>query len=161
MPQSIARQGCRGCRDSSTGDAIPAPDVIRPAGANPVDTTRASVRAARVHGLHLQAAADRFDQPQTRPLMPKEQQGTKPTTPLAERDGRSNVVIIDGSNVALSSEGEKGVLDNILIVRDRLADEGFEPMSSTPALSKRPVQGPNCELSGGREAAHQVHDRAG
>lgn len=60
--------------------------------------------------------------------MPKEQQGTKPTTPLAGRDGRSNVVIIDGSNVALSSEGEKGVLDNILIVRDRLADEGFEPI---------------------------------
>ena len=60
--------------------------------------------------------------------MPKSQQGTTPATPEAERDRRSNVVIIDGSNVAMSSEGEKGVLENILIVRDRLADDGFEPI---------------------------------
>ena len=60
--------------------------------------------------------------------MPKSDQDLKLSAPGAERDGRSNVVIIDGSNVALSSEGEKGLLENILLVRDRLAEDGFEPI---------------------------------
>ena len=60
--------------------------------------------------------------------MQNSQQGRKLSAPGAEGDGRSNVVIIDGSNVALSSEGERGLLDNILLVRDRLAEDGFEPI---------------------------------
>ena len=60
--------------------------------------------------------------------MQKSQQGSKLSAPGAEGDGRSDVVIIDGSNVAMSSEGERGLLENILLVRDRLAKDGFEPI---------------------------------
>ena len=60
--------------------------------------------------------------------MPKPQQSSKQPSPGADGDDRSNVVIIDGSNVAMSSEGERGVLENILLVRDRLAEDGFEPI---------------------------------
>ncbi len=59
--------------------------------------------------------------------MPKSQD-TKLSAPGAEGDGRSDIVIIDGSNVAMSSEGEKGILANVLLVRDRLLEDGFEPV---------------------------------
>lgn len=62
------------------------------------------------------------------PPMQNSRQDSKLSAPGAEGDGRSDVVIIDGSNVALSSEGEKGLLENILLVRDRLLDDGFEPV---------------------------------
>ena len=60
--------------------------------------------------------------------MPKPQQSSEPSDPGPDNEGRSNVVIIDGSNVAMSSEGERGVLENILIVRGRLEEDGFEPL---------------------------------
>jgi hypothetical protein len=51
-----------------------------------------------------------------------------PPKPEALRENHSRVVLVDGANVAFSSEGEQGVLKNILSVRDRLAAEGFEPV---------------------------------
>ncbi len=52
----------------------------------------------------------------------------EPPKPEALRENRSKVVLVDGSNVAFSSEGERAVLKNILTIRDRLVAEGFEPI---------------------------------
>lgn len=51
----------------------------------------------------------------------------------------SRTVIIDGSNVAHSSEGEKPRLENILIVRDKLIDEGYEPVVLTDAALRHQI----------------------
>ena len=40
----------------------------------------------------------------------------------------SRTVIVDGSNVAHSTEGEKAMLDNIRVVRAKLIEEGYEPV---------------------------------
>jgi hypothetical protein len=38
------------------------------------------------------------------------------------------VAIIDGSNVAYSTEGEKAHLENIYLIRKKLEDEGYKPI---------------------------------
>ncbi len=45
---------------------------------------------------------------------------------MAAEENRT--VIIDGSNVAHSSEGEKAALENIRLVREKLIEEGYEPV---------------------------------
>ena len=54
------------------------------------------------------------------------------------------VVLVDGSNVAHSTEGEKAQLMNILAVREKLAEEGLEPVVVVDAALR-----------------HQIDDRAG
>ena len=49
-----------------------------------------------------------------------------PANPEAQRQDRSNVVLVDGSNVAHSSEGEAARLANIIAVRDKLIEEGLD-----------------------------------
>ena len=51
----------------------------------------------------------------------------------------SRTVIIDGSNVAHSSEGEKPLLSNIRVVRDRLIDEGYEPIILADAALRHQI----------------------
>ena len=41
-------------------------------------------------------------------------------------DPAGSLVLVDGSNVAHSSEGEQALLANILAVRDKLIEEGYE-----------------------------------
>jgi hypothetical protein len=38
------------------------------------------------------------------------------------------IALVDASNVAHATEGERGRLENILLVRDKLVEEGFEPI---------------------------------
>ena len=54
------------------------------------------------------------------------------------------IVLVDGSNVAHSTEGEKAQLANILAVREKMAEEGFEPVVVVDASLR-----------------HQIDDRAG
>jgi hypothetical protein len=43
-------------------------------------------------------------------------------------DQASNVVLVDGSNVAHSTEGERAQVSNIVAIRDKLREEGLEPI---------------------------------
>jgi hypothetical protein len=54
------------------------------------------------------------------------------------------IVLVDGSNVAHSTEGEKAQLANILAVREKMTAEGFEPVVVVDAALR-----------------HQIDDRAG
>lgn len=56
----------------------------------------------------------------------------------------TSIVLVDGSNVAHSTEGEKAQLVNILAVRDKLTEEGLEPVVVVDAALR-----------------HQIDDRAG
>jgi Zc3h12a-like Ribonuclease NYN domain len=62
-----------------------------------------------------------------------------PPKPEALREQHSKVVLVDGSNVAFSSEGERGVLKNIVTVRDRLVAEGFEPIVVADAALRHKI----------------------
>jgi hypothetical protein len=48
-------------------------------------------------------------------------------------------VIVDGSNVAHSSEGEKALLGNIKVVRDKLVEEGYEPVIVADAALRHQI----------------------
>src|SRR6476659_5739502 len=54
------------------------------------------------------------------------------------------LVLVDGSNVAHSSEGDQGHLANITLVCDKLREEGYEPLVLVDAALR-----------------HQIDDRAG
>ncbi|MFL5615963.1 MAG: NYN domain-containing protein [Gemmatimonadaceae bacterium] len=54
------------------------------------------------------------------------------------------IVLVDGSNVAHSTEGEKAQLSNIMAVREKMTEEGFEPVVVVDAALR-----------------HQIDDRAG
>lgn len=54
------------------------------------------------------------------------------------------LVLVDGSNVAHSSEGDHGQLANITLVCDKLREEGYEPLVLVDAALR-----------------HQIDDRAG
>lgn len=54
------------------------------------------------------------------------------------------LVLVDGSNVAHSSEGEQGLLTNITLVCDKLREEGYEPLVLVDAALR-----------------HKIDDRAG
>jgi hypothetical protein len=56
----------------------------------------------------------------------------------------STLVIVDGSNVAHSSEGDRAVLANITAVCDKLREEGYESVVVVDAALR-----------------HQIDDRAG
>lgn len=51
----------------------------------------------------------------------------------------SRTVIIDGSNVAHSSEGEKAQLDNIRVMRDKLVEDGYEPIIVADAALRHQI----------------------
>ena len=54
------------------------------------------------------------------------------------------IVLVDGSNVAHSTEGEKAQLANIVAVREKMTEEGFEPIVVVDAALR-----------------HQIDDRSG
>lgn len=54
------------------------------------------------------------------------------------------IVLVDGSNVAHSTEGEKAQLANILAVREKMTEEGFDPVVVVDAALR-----------------HQIDDRTG
>jgi hypothetical protein len=63
----------------------------------------------------------------------------EPPKPEVLRETHSKVVLVDGSNVAFSSEGETGVLRNIVTIRDRLVAEGFKPIVVVDAALRHKI----------------------
>ena len=51
----------------------------------------------------------------------------------------TKTVIVDGSNVAHSSEGEKALLGNIRIIREKLIEEGYEPVVLADAALRHQI----------------------
>ncbi len=49
------------------------------------------------------------------------------------------VVVVDGSNVAHSSEGEKAHLANVIAVCDKLMQEGYEPLVLADAALRHQI----------------------
>ena len=52
------------------------------------------------------------------------------------------VVLVDGSNVAHSTEGEKPLVANLLAVRDKLKEEGFDPIIMADAALRHQIDDP-------------------
>ena len=59
-----------------------------------------------------------------------------------ERETTSNVVIVDGSNVAHCTEGEAPHVANLLAVREKLCDEGLEPIIVADAALRHQIDEP-------------------
>lgn len=60
----------------------------------------------------------------------------------AEHEETSNVVIVDGSNVAHSTEGDRAQVANLLAIRDKLVDEGLEPIIVADAALRHQIDDP-------------------
>ena len=52
------------------------------------------------------------------------------------------VVLVDGSNVAHSTEGAKPMVGNLLAVRDKLKEEGFDPIIMADAALRHQIDDP-------------------
>jgi hypothetical protein len=51
----------------------------------------------------------------------------------------TKVVLVDGSNVAHSTEGEKPLIENLMAVRDKLREEGLEPVIVADAALRHQI----------------------
>ena len=60
-------------------------------------------------------------------------------TERKENGASPSLVLVDGSNVAHSSEGEQGRLSNILLVCDKLREEGYEPLILVDAALRHQI----------------------
>lgn len=54
-------------------------------------------------------------------------------------EARSKVAIVDGSNVAHSSEGDRALLQNIRLVCEKLVEEGYEPIVVADAALRHQI----------------------
>ena len=62
--------------------------------------------------------------------------------PPPERQARSGKALVDGSNVAHSSEGEKARLHNIRLVVEKLHEDGLEPIVVADAALRHQIDEP-------------------
>lgn len=58
---------------------------------------------------------------------------------MPEREQATNVVLVDGSNVAHSTEGEAPQVENLIAIRDKLKEEGFEPIIVADAALRHQI----------------------
>jgi hypothetical protein len=58
---------------------------------------------------------------------------------MADEQTESKVAIVDGSNVAHSSEGDRARLQNIQLVCDKLEEEGFEAVVVADAALRHQI----------------------
>ncbi len=65
------------------------------------------------------------------------------TAPANQGDSTSNVVLVDGSNVAHSTEGERAQVSNIVAIRDKLREEGLEPIIVVDAALRHQIDDAN------------------
>lgn len=56
-----------------------------------------------------------------------------------DNDGNSKRVLVDASNVAYSTEGGEAKLANIMLVADRLREDGFEPLVVADAALRHQI----------------------
>jgi hypothetical protein len=61
---------------------------------------------------------------------------------LSERENASNVVLVDGSNVAHSIEGEPPHVANLVAIREKLREEGLEPIIVADASLRHQIDDP-------------------
>jgi hypothetical protein len=61
------------------------------------------------------------------------------TESRTEAPAGSKVVLVDGSNVAHSTEGEKPLVANLLAVRDKLKEEGLQPIIMADAALRHQI----------------------
>jgi len=54
-------------------------------------------------------------------------------------DGKKPIALVDGSNVAHSSEGERARFGNIRLVVEKLREEGYEPVVVTDAALRHQI----------------------
>jgi hypothetical protein len=66
---------------------------------------------------------------------------TTPKPPHPEREETSNVVLVDGSNVAHSTEGPP-LVANLLAIREKLIEEGLEPIIVADAALRHQIDDP-------------------
>jgi hypothetical protein len=66
-----------------------------------------------------------------------------PHSAAPEHGGGRPRALIDGSNVAHATEGEAPRLANILLVRDRLAEQGFDPIIVADAALRHQIDAPD------------------
>jgi hypothetical protein len=67
----------------------------------------------------------------------------KPGNPAKpDRDETSNVVLVDGSNVAHSTEGGPPMVANLLAIRAKLVEEGLEPIIVADAALRHQIDEP-------------------
>jgi len=59
--------------------------------------------------------------------------------PHNEREHTSSIAIVDGSNVAHSNEDDAAHVDNILRIRDKLVEEGLEPIIVADAALRHQI----------------------
>jgi hypothetical protein len=59
-----------------------------------------------------------------------------------EREATNNVVLVDGSNVAYAIEGEPPRVANIIAIRDKLREEGFDPIVVADAALRHSIDDP-------------------
>lgn len=64
------------------------------------------------------------------------------TDQQAAGEQASNVVLVDGSNVAHSTEGEEAQVANLIAIRDKLRDEGLEPIIVADAALRHQIDDP-------------------
>ena len=57
---------------------------------------------------------------------------------MTEQPG-GKVAIIDGSNVAHFGEGDEGSLDNIRVVREKMVEEGYDPVVVVDAALRHQI----------------------
>src|SRR4029079_10236246 len=108
------------------------PDRARERDARPV-------RGRRLRDRGLAAPrrrATRGPRGQERMTAPAKQQG-------GGGDQASNVVLVDGSNVAHSTEGERAQVSNIVAIRDKLREEGLEPIIVADAALRHQIDDAN------------------
>ncbi len=78
------------------------------------------------------------------PARGRDGQRPSPATGKTETPEEPRLALVDASNVAHSTEGERARLENILLVREKLREEGLEPIVVADAALR-----------------HQIDDRAG
>ena len=59
--------------------------------------------------------------------------------PEAREEAPGSLVLVDGSNVAHSCEGDQALLANITAVCDKLRDEGYEPLVLVDAALRHQI----------------------
>ena len=58
---------------------------------------------------------------------------------MADEQAESRVAIVDGSNVAHSSEGQRARLQNIKLICEKLQEEGFDPIVVADAALRHQI----------------------
>ena len=71
--------------------------------------------------------------------MPSESGEQGQSAERAVDEGDTRVVLVDGSNVAHASEGDQALLANIVVVCDKLREEGYDPVVVVDAALRHQI----------------------